>query len=206
MRRLFAAILAALALFSIGMPLQAGRYNMVLSIGDAAPAWADLPGVDGRTHALADLKEKDVVVVVFTCNSCPIAEGYEDRIIAFDKKYCGPGGKVGLVAINVNVIAEDRLAAMRERAKQKGFRFLYLHDPTQKIGKDYGAVYTPEFFVLDRQRKIAFMGAMDDRNMEKDAKENYLEAAVIALFKSERPKVTETLGRGCLVRYVRKRE
>jgi peroxiredoxin len=198
--------LAVVVLLSIVTSLQAGRYNKVLNIGDPAPAWTDLPGVDGRTHSLADLKGKDVVVVVFTCNSCPVAEGYEDRIIAFDKKHCGPDAKVALVAINVNVIPEDRLPAMRERAKQKGFRFPYLHDPTQKIAKDYGAVYTPEFFVLDRERRIAFMGAMDDRNMENDAKQNYLESAVTALLKGEKAKVTETLGRGCLVRYIRKRE
>ena len=198
--------LSIVVLVSLLTCAQAGRYNKVLSIGDPAPAWNELPGVDGKTHALADLKDKDVVVVVFTCNSCPVAEGYEDRIIAFDKKHCGPGGKVALTAINVNVIPEDRLPAMRERAKAKGFRFQYLHDPTQKIAKDYGAVYTPEFFVLDKDRKIAFMGAMDDRNMEQDAKENFLEAAVAAVLKGEKPKVVETLGRGCLIRYLRKRE
>jgi peroxiredoxin len=188
------------------VPAEAGRYNKVLSIGDAAPAWVGLPGVDGKEHSLADLKGKDVVVVVFTCNSCPIAEGYEDRIIAFDKKHCGPGGKVALVAINVNVIPEDRLPAMRERAKEKGFRFPYLYDASQKIAKDYGAVYTPEFFVLDKQRKIAYMGAMDDKNMERDAKVSFLDPAVTSVLKGETPKVTETLGRGCLVRYLRKRE
>jgi peroxiredoxin len=198
--------LSIAAFVSLLTSVQAGRYNKVLNIGDPAPAWNELPGVDGRTHALADLKDKEAVVVVFTCNSCPVAEGYEDRIVAFDKKYCGPGGKVALAAINVNVIPEDRLGAMRERAKAKGFRFQYLYDPTQKIAKDYGAVYTPEFFVLDKERKIAFMGAMDDRNMEKEAKENFLEAAVAAVLKGEKPKVTETLGRGCLIRYIRKRE
>src|SRR5947209_13636158 len=89
------------ALLSLATPLEAGRYNDALNIGDSAPAWKDLPGVDGKKHALADLKDKDVVVVVFTCNSCPVAEGYEHRISAFAKKHCGPGGRVELVAINV---------------------------------------------------------------------------------------------------------
>src|SRR5439155_24655582 len=114
--------LSIVALLTLLTSAQAGRYNKVLNIGDPAPAWNELPGVDGKAHALADLKDKDVVVVVFTCNSCPVAEGYEDRIIAFDKKYCGPAGKIALVAINVNVIPEDRLPSMRERAKAKGFR------------------------------------------------------------------------------------
>ena len=159
-----------------------------------------------RRARLNELKDKDVVVVVFTCNSCPIAEGYEDRVIAFDKKYCGPDGKVALVAICVNTIPEDRLPALPRGAKEKGFRFQYLHDPTQKIAKDYGAVYTPEFFVLDKNRKIAYIGAMDDRNLEGDAKQNYLEPAVAAALKGDKAEVAETRGRGCLIRFLQKRE
>src|SRR5262245_51416802 len=86
----------------------AGQFNSVLSIGDDAPAWVGLPGTDGKKHSLADLSDKDVVVVLFTCNSCPAAEAYEDRVIAFAKKYCGPKDRVALVAINVNTIPEDR--------------------------------------------------------------------------------------------------
>jgi peroxiredoxin len=199
-------LFAPIALLGLLPAISAGVYNKVLSIGDPAPAWTELPGVDGKAHSLADLKDKDVVVVVFTCNSCPVAEAYEDRIIAFNKKHCGADKKVALVAINVNVIPEDRLPRMRERAKERGFAFPYLHDPTQKIAKDYGAVYTPEFFVLNKERKIVYMGAMDDRSLEKDVKENFLEPAVAAALKGEKAKVAETLGRGCLIRYVRKRE
>ena len=183
-------------------PSHAGRYNKVLNIGDPAPAWADLPGVDGKKHALADLKE-DVVVVVFTCNSCPIAEDYEDRILTFHKKYAG---KVALVAINVNTIPQDRLPKMQERAKEKGFTFPYLYDASQKIARDYGAVYTPEFFVLNKERRIAFMGAMDDRNTPSEVKTNFLEPAVEAALKNEKAKVSETLGRGCLIRFLRKQD
>src|SRR5262245_51850455 len=64
-----------------------GEYNEVLKVGDAAPAWSGLEGIDGKKHALSDLKDKEVVVVVFTCNSCDIAVDYEERIIAFTKKY-----------------------------------------------------------------------------------------------------------------------
>ncbi len=195
-----------LGLFCLFKEVQAGKYNKVLNIGDSAPVWSDLPGVDGKKHALADFKDKDVVVVVFTCNSCPVAEGYEDRIVAFHKKYCGSGGKVGLAAINVNLIKEDLLPRMEERAKEKGFPFPYLFDGTQKIAKDYGAVYTPEFFVLNKDRKIAYMGAMDDRVMEKDAKENYLEAAITSVLKGEKVKLSETMGRGCMIRYPVKRD
>ena len=137
------------------------------------------------------------MVVVFTfAIAVSVAEGYEDRIITFHKKYCGPGGKVGLAAINVNLIKEDLLPRMEERAKEKGFLFPYIFDATQ-IARDYGAVYTPEFFILNKERKIAYMGAMDDRIMEKDVKDNYLETALASILKGEKAKVSETLGRGC---------
>ncbi len=184
----------------------AGEFNPTLNIGSAAPAWNELPGVDGKPHGLADLKAKDVVVVTFTCNSCPYAVDYEDRLIAFAKKHCGPEGTVALVAINVNLVAEDRLPAMKERADKKGFNFPYLFDETQKIGHDYGATFTPEFFVLGKDRKIAYMGAMDDNTDAAKAKVNYVEQAVAALLAGKTPEVKETVGRGCLVRYDRRRK
>jgi peroxiredoxin len=179
---------------------RAGEFNSVLKPGDDAPAWVELPGVDNKKHSLADLKDKPAVVVVFTCNSCPVAELYEDRIIAFAKKY---SEKVAFVAINVNKIEQDRLPKMKERAKEKGFEFPYLYDESQKIAKQYGATYTPEFFVLDKQRKVAYMGAMDDKSPPAQPNELLLEQAVEAVLKGKKPPKAETLARGCRVRYAR---
>ena len=185
--------------------ISAGDRNKPLNIGDAMPAWANLPGVDGKKHSLADLKDKDFIVVVFTCNSCPIAVGYEDRLNAFQKKHCGPGKKVALVAINVNIIPEDRLPQMIERAKEKGFEFPYLFDETQKIAKDFDADLTPEFFVFGKDRKLVYRGAMDNTSIAENVKVNYLDPAVAAALKGERPKVEETTARGCRIRYGRKK-
>src|ERR1700722_15275811 len=88
--------------------LRADDSNGVLNLGDPAPAWTNLPGVDGKKHSLADLKDKQVVVVVFTCNSCPIASVYEDRIIAFAKASAAADKPTAIVAINVNTVEEDR--------------------------------------------------------------------------------------------------
>src|SRR3954464_15497686 len=93
----------------------AGEFNKTLSVGDPAPAWTDLPGTDGQKHSLADHAGK-VVVLVFTCNSCPVAEAYEDRIAGFATKY---KDRVAVVAVNVNTIPEDRLDAMKKRADKK---------------------------------------------------------------------------------------
>jgi peroxiredoxin len=184
---------------------QAGKFNSVLSIGDPAPAWKDLPGVDGKRHSMADLQDREIVVVVFTCNSCPIASDYEDRIIAFAKKYCGPGQKAALVAINVNTVEEDLLPRMKERAAAKHFPYPYLFDESQKIGKAYGALFTPEFFVLDKDRKVAYMGAFDDNVEPTKIKHAYLEPAVESILKGGKANPAETQASGCLIRYARSR-
>jgi peroxiredoxin len=126
--------------------------------------------------------------------------------MAFAANHASAKGKVALVAVNVNTVPEDRLPEMKARAKERGFNFPYLYDESQKIARDYGARYTPEFFVLDKQRRVAYLGAMDDKNQASAAKVNHLEAAVQAVLKGERPAVAETQGRGCMIRYKRSRE
>jgi peroxiredoxin len=190
-------------LLLIPVAASAGEFNKVLKLGDAAPVWKDLPGTDGKKHSLADHSGKELVVVVFTCNSCACSVEYEDRIIDFAKKH---EDKVALVAINVNTIPEDRLDAMKKRADKKKFPFEYLFDETQKIAKDYGATYTPEFFVLTKDRRIAYMGSMDDRTKVEDVKEKYLEPAVDAVLKGGKPAKGETVPRGCLIRWKRTRD
>jgi peroxiredoxin len=185
--------------------LPAGEFNSVLNLGDPAPAWTNLAGVDGKKHSLADLKDKGIVVVVFTCNSCPIASDYEDRIIAFAKKFAGPDKPTAVVAINVNTVEEDRLPKMKERAESKGFPYPYLFDPTQKIAKLYGAVFTPEFFVLDKERKVAYMGAFDDNEEPTKVRRHLVEEAVEAVLSGHKPAKGETIAHGCLIRYERAR-
>lgn len=183
----------------------AGEYNSTLSIGDKAPAWNALPGVDGNTHSLADLKDKDIVVVVFTCNSCPYAVDYEDRLIAFAEDVQKRSLPVSLVAINVNKNQSDSLEAMKARAKKKGFNFPYLFDESQKIAKDFGATRTPEFFVLNKQREIAYMGAMDDNTNASKVAKTYVRDAVEALLDGKKVAVTETPPVGCGIRFERSR-
>jgi peroxiredoxin len=177
----------------------AGEFNKKLNIGDPAPSFANLEGVDGKTYSLDSFKDKDVLVVCITCNHCPVAVAYEDRIIRFVNNYAGPNSKVGFVAINVNNLEEDKLPKMKERAKAKGFTFPYLYDPSQKIGRALGASVTPEFFVFNKERKLVYMGAMDDS--QNNPKVNYLEPAVEAALKGELPTVKETRARGCTVKY-----
>ncbi|HVU86676.1 MAG TPA: thioredoxin family protein [Pirellulales bacterium] len=198
MLRTLSTIIACL----VATAASAGEFNGVLNIGDSAPAWTDLPGTDGKSHSLADLKDKKTVVVVFTCNSCPVARDYEDRIMALAKQ--NPQD-VAVVAINVNRGAEDSLAKMTERAQERGFPYLYLADETQNIGRAYGASATPDFFVLSPDRKIVYMGSLDDNNDAASAKVNYVADAVRAALAGTKAATGETFARGCGIRYARQR-
>lgn len=188
--------LAALALTFAAV--RAGEFNETLKIGDAAPAWKDLPGTDDKPHSLADLPAEKLVAVVFTCNSCPVAAGYEDRLIDFAKRR---EAKVVVVAINVNKVPEDSLDKMQQRAKDKALPYPYLFDASQQIARDYGAQTTPEVILLDRNRKVAYLGAIDDSTDASKVSVKYLDDAVDALLAGKTPEKAETLPHGCRIRY-----
>ena len=159
--RKFVLSLAVLAL--VASPAFAGRYNKAVSAGDKAPVFSGIPAFNkaGETTSLSlgDLKE-DVVVLVFLANHCPVVQAYDDRIIDFAKDYKGKGVKV--VGVSVSKQPVDNLAAIKTYMKDKGINYEYGSDESQAIGKAYGATNTPQFFVLDKDRTIRYLGALDD--------------------------------------------
>lgn len=191
--------LALTALLAFTATALAGKFNKTLSIGDAAPEWAGLPGVDGKQHSLADYKSAKVVVVLFTCNHCPVASGYEDRLIALQKDFQDQG--LQLVAINVNTNDADKLDKMKERATGKGYNYPYLYDESQKSAVGYGASVTPQAFVLDGNRKVVYMGAIDDNFQPSEVKRPYVRDAVAAVLGGKQPEIQETRQLGCGIEY-----
>ncbi|MBC7855705.1 MAG: thioredoxin family protein [Pirellulaceae bacterium] len=183
-----------------------GKYNKVLSPGDAAPDWKEVPGVDGKKYSLADFKDKDVLVVVFTCNSCDYAQDVEDRLAALGKKFA-KDGNCALVAVcpSPAKVEEDSPEELVKKSKEKGFNFPYLLDPTQQIVRDFGAVRTPEFFVFNKDRKLVYQGNCDDSPEGKKITKRYVEDAVAAALAGTKPAVEETAPIGCMVRYIRMR-
>src|SRR5262245_62041940 len=171
--------------------LCAPAYSAELEIGAKAPEFKALPGVDGKEYTLSDMKDK-VVVVCFTCNQCPVAVAYEDRFVEFQKAYANKGVK--FVAINANRRTED-LAVMKTRAEEKGFNFPYVFDKTGKLATEYGARVTPHIFVLDQDRKVAYVGAFDDSQQKATA--NYVADAVDALLTGKKVETTKTKAFGC---------
>lgn len=173
-------------------------------VGDIATDFK-LKSTDGKTVSLSDFKSAKGFIVVFTCNHCPFAKAYEDRIIALDKKYAKQGYPV--IAINPNnpeKQKEDSFDLMKTRAKEKGFTFPYLFDEGQKIYPQYGATKTPHVYVLQKTAKgneVKYIGAIDDNYEEPTAvKEKYVENAVDALLKGQPVKVTETKAIGCSIK------
>ena len=173
-------------------------------IGDTAPAWQDLVGTDDQKYSLNDQKS-DVIVLCFTCNGCPYAVDYEDRLIALQKKFKDAGSSVQVIAINSNAVAADELPKMKERAAAKKFNFPYVRDETQEVAKAYAAIYTPEFYVLNKARQIVYRGAMDDSTKAENVKVRYVELAVAAALDGKTPEVTKTGARGCAIRFKRRR-
>lgn len=184
----------------------AGEFNEVLSVGDAAPSWSDLPGTDDKSHSLADLSNKQIVVVVFTCRSCPTAVDYEERIDTLAAKYAEADSPVGVVAICVNNVPKDTLPDLKKHAEEAKLHFSYMHDESQKVATDFGALFTPQFFVLDKDRKIVYMGAMDDATEADKVTKHYVEDAIAASLDGKSPEVKETIARGCRIRFAKRRK
>ena len=147
---------------------------VLLPIDSPAPDF-DLPGADGKNYSLDDFKEHELLAVIFTCNHCPTAQAYEDRIIQMVEDYRGRG--VGFVAISPNdasaiSLAElgysdlnDTLEEMKIRVKDKNYNFPYLYDgDSQETSIAYGPAATPHVFLFDKERKLRYEGRID--NME----------------------------------------
>jgi peroxiredoxin len=177
-------------------------YAAKLEAGAAAPDWSGIIGTDDNEHALSDYKDAKAIVLVFTCNHCPVAKAYEDRLIALQDDYGDKG--VQVIAVNVNNLPADKLDKMKERAKDKGFNFPYIYDPTQKMGHDYGAKVTPHAFVLCKERKIAYQGAIDDKQKVDKVTKHYVREVLDSLLDGKQPPYSEQKPFGCSVKYEKK--
>lgn len=170
-------------------------------IGDVAADFS-LKGVNGKMVSMADYKDAKGFIVVFTCNQCPFSVMYEDRINQLAATYAKKGHY--LIAINPNdpeVQPKDSYERMIERAKEKSFVFPYLFDDGQKIYPQYGATKTPHVFLLDNKRVVKYIGAIDDNAQDASAvKDKYLENAIAALEKGEKPNPETTKAIGCSIK------
>ncbi|QNL21968.1 thioredoxin family protein [Hyphobacterium sp. CCMP332] len=179
----------------------AGGYN----VGDMAKSFT-LKNVDGNMVSLGDYKEAKGFIVVFTCNHCPYAKLYEQRIIDLHKKYAVDGYPV--IAINPNDPVkqpDDSFENMIKRSKQKAYPFVYLFDETQNTAKSYGATRTPHVYLLNKVQdkyQVAYIGAIDDNPQSAEDVENkYVENAIAALKKGKKVAISSTKAIGCTIKW-----
>jgi peroxiredoxin len=187
-----------------------------LKIGSPAPNFS-LPGVDGRTHSLDSFRDADILVIIFTCDHCPTAQAYEDRIKRLASDY--KDKKVALVAISPNDPAAvrldemgytdvgDSLDDMKIRAKDHEFNFPYLYDGAdQKVALAYGPVATPHVFIFDRSRKLRFVGRIDNSDDPRRVTSHETRDAIGALLAGKPVSVDQTKTFGCSIKWAEKRE
>lgn len=173
-------------------------------VGDTAADFK-LKNIDGKMVSLSDFKKAKGFIVVFTCNHCPYAKKYEDRIVALDKKYKEAGYPV--IAINPNdpnVQPEDGFQQMITRAKEKGFTFPYLVDEGQKVYPQYGATKTPHVFILQKEGAkniVKYIGAIDNNYDDpNDVSEHYVQDAMAALLNGKPVANAKTVAIGCTIK------
>lgn len=174
---------------------------MSLALRSEAPSFA-LRGVDGAEHTRESYADAELLVLVQSCNHCPYVQGWEGRMKAIQRDYGERG--VRLVAVNSNDAARspgDSFDEMVARAAREEFNFDYLHDPGQGVAAALGSERTPEVFVFDRGRRLAYHGAIDDNRDETLVGAHYLRDALDALLSGGSPATSETPAVGCTVKW-----
>jgi peroxiredoxin len=194
---MFVAVLSLTAFTTVG---DGHGYH----VGDIATDF-ELMNINGKMVSLADYDEAKGFIVIFTCNTCPYAVKYEDRIVALDKKYSDKGYPViAIMPNNTDVKPGDNMEAMQQRAKEKGFTFPYLIDEGQKIYPQYGATKTPHVYILQKTKegnRVEYIGAIDDNYKDPSSvNTKYVEDAVDALMNGKDVKHKNTKAIGCSIK------
>lgn len=174
------------------------------NVGDIAADFS-LKNSDGNMVSLSNYKEAKGFIVIFTCNTCPYAVAYEDRIEALNKKYASNGFPViAIMPNNPEIQKGDSMEAMKARSQAKGFTFPYLMDEGQKVFPQYGATKTPQIYILQKTAKgnqVRYIGAIDDNYQDASAvKVKYVEEAVDALLSGKEIQEKETRAIGCSIK------
>ncbi|MGA3236842.1 MAG: thioredoxin family protein [Bryobacteraceae bacterium] len=203
-----AGLTIAIAFLASATLVYGGKYNSTINIGMQAPVFTNLPATDGKSYSMSDFKE-DVLVIVFLANHCPWVKGGEPDMIKTVGEY--KSKSVRFVGIAINLRQEDTLPAMKARVQQAGYNFLYLFDGSQEIGRKYGATHTPEYFVLDKNRRVVYTGLLTNspalmegrapRYTNGPPAQFYVRDGIEAAAAGKLPAVTETRPQGCTLEY-----
>jgi peroxiredoxin len=204
MNRAAIAIAFGLAALTGGPAHAAEGSGGALALGAKAPmATTKMKNVDGKMVSIADVAGKAGTLVVFTCNHCPFAKGWEQRIADLGNAYAKKG--VGVILINANDPSkheDDGYPEMQNRAKALGLAVPYVVDETSGVAKAFGASVTPEAFLFDKGGKLVYHGAVDDNHKEASkVQKTYLKDALEAVAAGKAPAVSESKSLGCGIKF-----
>lgn len=195
----------ALAVLICAMFVRASSGEPGYKVGDKVKDFK-LKNIDNNEVSLKNFEKAKGFIVVFTCNTCPFAVAYEDRVIALNNKYASKGYPV--IAINPNDVTkqpDDSFESMKKRAKDKNFAFPYLYDETQEIAKLYGASKTPHVYILSKtgsEYVVEYIGAIDDNSYQpQEVKVKYVENALDELLQGKKISQTNTKAIGCTIKW-----
>lgn len=177
-------------------------YSKPVNIHEPIPLF-ELPDADGKVYTLGYWTDKHVLVVIFTCNHCPYAQAVRPQLIELWNELSAQNRSVQFVAINSNDAKgypEDATEKMKD--KRYIYPFPYLRDESQEVAREFGAVCTPDVFVYDRNRHLAYHGRINDNWKEPhQAKSHDLRNAVTALLRGERPDADQKPSMGCSIKW-----
>lgn len=162
----------------------------------------DLPGTDGKTYMLRYFHNKEILVIVFTCNHCPYAQAYESRIVSLARGFSKKAAFFAISSNDASKYPQDSFENMKQRAVERGYPFPYLYDESQETARAYGALVTPHVFVFDRSGKLAYQGGVDD-NWENPGAvtKNYLRDALSELSDGRQVTVKTAPVVGCSIKW-----
>ena len=208
--RAFMKFLICVIAVSLPSLIFAGKFNSIVEIGDPLPGFTDLPSITGESISSDDLTE-DVIVFVSLANHCPWVRGMDKDLVALANTF--DGKSVRIIGLSLNHREDDRLPAMKDHADNFGYRFDYIYDESQELGRELGATRTPEYFVFNQDRHLIYTGALYNspakmnsdgvaKHINGDPSEFYVQDAIVASLNGEEVKVKETRAHGCTVKYV----
>lgn len=199
----------AVILMNTPITLLAGKYNAILNIGDSMPEFKQLPTTDNAHISSSDIKAS-VVVLISLANHCPWVRGMDKDLIKLVDSF--KNQDVRFIGFSVNHMEDDRLPAMKEHAKKAGYNFTYMFDESQEIGRQLGATRTPEYFIFDKNRKLAYMGLLYNspakmnwdgsiKHINGQPTQFYVQQAINAILNKQTVNPEETRAHGCSVKY-----
>lgn len=177
--------------------------STMLELGTSAPDFS-LLDTSGKQRSLANFKDAPALLVVFMCNHCPYVKHIRSAFAAFAREYQPKG--LAIVGINANDVSthpDDSPEKMAQEVEAVGYTFPYLYDETQQVAKRYRAACTPDFFLFDNKRELAYRGQFDDSRPGNNAPVTGrdLRAAANAVLKNAAPSPDQTPSMGCNIKW-----